>query len=81
MSNNTNFINSHSSDQSDSINNIDLHSDSNSTSPSNGDKNNNSRNELIRMNSKKRKRVVNMLVRSVGTPIQQGYVVLQFITN
>ena len=30
--------------------------------------------ELTRMNSKKRKRVVNLLVRSVGNPIQQGYV-------
>ena len=33
--------------------------------------------ELTRMNSKKRKRVVNMLVRSVGNPIQQGYVVIK----
>ena len=28
-----------------------------------------------RMNTKKRKRVVNLLVRSVGTPIQHSYVV------
>lgn len=30
--------------------------------------------ELARMNSKKRKRVVSMLVRTVGQPIQHGYV-------
>ena len=32
-----------------------------------------------RMNTKKRKRVVNLLVRSVGTPIQHSYVVSEIV--
>lgn len=40
----------------------------------NNNSDNNQSNELGRMNSKKRKRVVNLLVRSVGTPIHSGYV-------
>ena len=34
-----------------------------------------------RMNTKKRKRVVNLLVRSVGTPIQHGYVVSNYFVS
>jgi hypothetical protein len=66
-----NYISNNNSD-----NNINTNSNTDTDTDKSFIESNNKSTELNRMNSKKRKRVVNLLVRSVGNPIQHGYVVI-----